>query len=74
MRFFVFLSMFLFMAVISAENSWITQRASEFGTASGAFIHVGTKTKGYAMGTADNGQGGKSPYCFVMTDGMNWND
>ena len=57
-----------------SENSWITQRASEFGTASGAFIHVGTKTKGYAMGTADNGQGGKSPYCFVMTDGMNWND
>ncbi|HPA58207.1 MAG TPA: hypothetical protein PLT70_12350, partial [bacterium] len=59
---------------ISADNMWINQRQSEFVTASGAFIHVGTKTKGYAMGTADDGQGGKSPYCFVMTDGFSWND
>ncbi|HNW82632.1 MAG TPA: hypothetical protein PKG52_07025 [bacterium] len=70
------LTVLLFFVSFSliAENMWINQRASEFVTASGGFIDVGTKTKGYAMGTADDGQGGKSPYCFVMTDGLTWND
>ncbi|HPV21385.1 MAG TPA: hypothetical protein PK102_07090, partial [bacterium] len=68
--------LFLVLSVffqINADNMWINQRQSEFVTASGAFIHVGTKTRGYAMGTAE-GSSGTSPYCFVMTDGLTWND
>lgn len=70
----IFFLVFTIFFQISAENMWITQHASEGGMASGSLIHIGTKTKGYALGTVDNGQGGKTPYCFVMTDGMNWNE
>lgn len=66
--------LFLVSFSLIADNMWMNQRPSEFVTASGGFIHVGTKTKGYATGTADDGQGGRAPYCFVMTNGLNWND
>lgn len=57
---------------VFAQNIWITQRAAEFTTASGILMEVGTKTKGYVMGT-EQGTSGNSPYCYIMTDGINWN-
>jgi hypothetical protein len=58
---------------VYSNNIWITQRPSEFTTASGGFIHVGTRTRGYAMGTEQTSQG-NSAYCFVMLDGINWSE
>ena len=58
---------------IFAQNIWITQKGTEMATSSGTFIEMGTKTRGMAMGT-EQGNSGSSPYCFVTTDGMMWNN
>jgi hypothetical protein len=72
MRFFAILFLVFSTSNIYSNNIWITQRAREFTTASGMFIHVGTRTRGYAVGSEQVSQG-TAPYCFVMLDGMNWN-
>ena len=71
MKYLFIFSILLINFNIYPNNIWITQRASEFTTASGQLISVGTRTRGYAMGT-EQGSQGTSPYCFVMLDGMNW--
>ncbi|MGI6394459.1 MAG: hypothetical protein ACOX2F_07010 [bacterium] len=74
MKKITFLLVLMFFLQVFADNIWINQRPKEFGSASSSIIHVGTKTRGYTMGVADDGQGGKAPYCFVMVDGMFWNN
>jgi len=72
MRKLIIFLLFTIPFSVFAQNLWITQQASEFTTASGTFVEVGTKTRGYVLGT-EQGSSGTSPYCFVMTDGLNWN-
>jgi len=71
MRKLIIFLLFTIPFSIFAQNIWITQQASEFTTASGTLMEVGTKTKGYVIGT-EQGSSGTSAYCYVMTDGLNW--